>query len=173
LIGPVDREPRLATLRRPTEADHGSVAAVIDEWFGGRRMGDQAARSWFRHVASTSWLAADANGRPIGLLLGYRSQDHPDEAVLHLLAVDPNHRRRGVARTLVEAFADDLAARGARHVVALAWPGDPPSTAFFGACGFAADTGEGSQNLFGMPAYPDFEAPGDDRIVFRRSLPRA
>jgi ribosomal protein S18 acetylase RimI-like enzyme len=146
------------------------VAAVIDEWFGGRRMADRAARSWFRHVGSTSWLAVDASDRPLGLLLGYPSQDHPDEAVLHLVAVDPNHRRRGLGRTLVNAFADDLANLGADQIVALAWPGDPPASAFFVACGFGADAAEGSQNLFGMPAYPDFEAPGDDRIVFRRPL---
>lgn len=159
-----------ATLRRPVEADHRAVAAVIDEWFGGRRMADRAARSWFRHVGSTSWLAVDPDDRRIGLLLGYLSQDHPDEAVLHLVAVDPNERRRGIGRALVDAFADDLATRGADHVVALVWPGDPPATAFFEACGFVADAGAGSQNLFGMPAYPDLEAPGDDRIVFQRSL---
>jgi ribosomal protein S18 acetylase RimI-like enzyme len=143
---------------------------VIDEWFGGRRMADRAARSWFRHVGSTSWLGVDESGRPIGLLLGYQSQDHPDEAVLHLVAVDPNARRRGLGGALVSAFAIDLAERGSTQVVALAWPGDPPATAFFLATGFSADAGPGSQNLFGMPAYPDLEAPGDDRIVFRRAL---
>jgi ribosomal protein S18 acetylase RimI-like enzyme len=158
------------TLRHPDESDHASIAAVIDEWFGGRRIAHLAGRSWFRHVGSTSWLAVDRADRPVGILLGFRSQDHPDEGVIQLLGVDPNRRRQGVGRTLVTAFAEDLAARGARTIVALAWPGDPPSVAFFGAEGFRADDGPGSQNLFGMPAFADFEAPGDDRIVFRRPL---
>ena len=160
-------------LRHPTESDHAAIAAVIDEWFGGRRIAHLAGRSWFRHVGSTSWLALDATDRPIGLLLGFRSQDQPDEAVVHLLAVDPNRRREGIGRSLIELFAADLAARGAAEIVALAWPGDPPAVAFFRAVGFRPDEGPGSQNLFGTPAFADFEAPGDDRIVFRRPLDRS
>jgi GNAT superfamily N-acetyltransferase len=110
--------------------------------------------------------------RPIGLLLGYLSQDHPSEAVIHLVGVDPNRRRRGVGRSLVEAFVRGVAARGADEVIALAPPGEPPVAAFFRAVGFRADDGPGTVNRFGMPAYPDHEAPGDDRIVFRRVLPR-
>lgn len=158
------------TLRHATESDHAAIAAVIDEWFAGRRIAHLAGRSWFRHVGSTSWLAVDEGDRPVGLLLGFRSQDHPEEAVIHLLGVDPNRRRQGMGRRLVEAFATDLAERGATEVVALAWPGDPPAVAFFRAVGFRADDGPGSQNLFGTPAFADFEAPGDDRIVYRRRL---
>jgi ribosomal protein S18 acetylase RimI-like enzyme len=157
-------------LRHAFESDHAAIAAVIDEWFGGRRIAHLAGRSWFRHVGSTSWLATDDAGRPVGLLLGFRSPDHPDEAVVHLLAVDPNRRRQGLGRRLVETFAADLAARGATEIVALAWPGDPPAVVFFRAVGFRAEDGPGSQNLFGTPAFADFEAPGDDRIVFRRGL---
>ena len=158
------------TLRRATESDHGAIAGVVDEWFGGRRIAHLAGRSWFRHIGSTSWLAVDEADRPVGLLLGFRSQDHPAESVVHLLAVDPNRRRQGIGRRLVEAFAADLADRGATEIVALAWPGDPPAVAFFRAVGFRADDGPGSQNLFGTPAFADFEAPGDDRIVFRLAL---
>jgi GNAT superfamily N-acetyltransferase len=158
------------TLRRPDESDHAAIAAVVDEWFGGRRVAHLAGRSWFRNVGSTSWLAVDDADRPVGLLLGFPSQDHPEEGLIHLLAVDPNRRRQGLGRRLVGAFADDLATRGARTIVALAWPGEPPSVAFFLGVGFRADDGPGSQNLFGMPAFADFEAPGDDRVVFRRLI---
>jgi ribosomal protein S18 acetylase RimI-like enzyme len=170
MIGPAGPGSTPPTLRHPDESDHAAIAAVIDEWFGGRRIAHLAGRSWFRHVGSTSWIAVDGTGRPVGFLLGFRSQDHPDEGVIHLLAVDPNGRREGIGRTLVAAFAEDLASRGARTIVAMAWPGEPPSVAFFGAVGFRADDGPGSQNLFGMPAFADFEAPGDDRVVFRRRI---
>lgn len=158
-------------IRHPDEADHPAVAAVIDEWFGGSRRAHLAGRSWFRHVGSTSWLAIGATGRPAGVLLGYRSQDHPDEAVVHLLAVDPNVRRQGIGRSLVDAFVAGVAERGAREVVVEAWPGDPPVSAFFRALGFRPDDGPGTVNRYGMPAWPDREAPGDDRIVFRRRIP--
>ena len=157
-------------LRRPTEADHQGIAAVIDEWFGGQRMTHVAGRSWFRHVGSSSWIAVDADGQPAGILLGYRSQDHPDEAVIHLVAVDPNGRRRGLGRRLVDAFVADQERAGTRTVVALAWPGEPPSVAFFRALGFRPTLGPGTQNLYGTPAHPDHEAPGDDRILFERRI---
>jgi GNAT superfamily N-acetyltransferase len=157
-------------LRHPDETDQPAIAAVVDEWFGGRHVAHLAGRSWFRHVGSTSWLATEPSGRPLGILLGYPSQDQPEEAVVHLVAVDPNARRRGIGRSLVEAFAALAAARGVHDLVALAWPGEPPATAFFRALGFRPDDGPGTVNRFGLPAYPDHEAPGDDRIRFRRAI---
>ena len=160
----------MTTLRHPDESDHPAIAAVVDDWFGGRGVAHLAGRSWFRHVGSSSWLALEPSGRVVGFLLGYRSQDHPDEAVVHLVAVDPNARRRGIGRALVEAFVGTARDLGAGVVVAWAWPGEPPSARFFEGVGFRPDDGPGTQNRYGMPAYPDLEAPGDDRIVFRRPV---
>jgi ribosomal protein S18 acetylase RimI-like enzyme len=160
------------TLRHPTEADQPGVVALVDEWFGGRKVRHLVVRAWFRHVASTSWLADDAAGQPIGFLIGYRSQDHPAEGIVHLLAVHPSHRRRGIGRALVESFLADAAETGVATVSALAWPGEPIAIAFFRALGFRPDDGPGSQNLYGTPAFPDYETDGEDRIVFiRRSSP--
>jgi GNAT superfamily N-acetyltransferase len=158
------------TFRHPSEADQPRIVGLVDEWFGGRRVRHLVVRAWFRHVASTSWLAEDEDGAPIGFLLGYRSQDRPDEAVLHLIGVHPSHRRRGIGRALMESFLADVAAGGARSVTGLAWPGDPIPIAFFRALDFRPDAGPGSQNLYGTPAFPDYEADGEDRIVFVRAL---
>lgn len=157
------------TFRHPTEGDQPAIVAQVDEWFAGRRVRHLVVRAWFRHVASTSWIA-DEGGSPIGFLIGYRSQDHPAEAVLHLMAVHPSHRRRGIGRALVESFLADVAASGARSVTALAWPGDPIPTAFFRALGFSPVDGPGARNLYGTIAWPDYEAAGEDRIVFVREL---
>ena len=86
------------------------------------------------------------------------------------MGVHPSHRRRGVGRAMVESFLADAAAGGARTVTALAWPGDPIPIAFFRALEFRPDDGPGSQNLYGTPAFPDYEADGEDRIVLRRGL---
>lgn len=168
-------------LRHPTEDDQPRVAAVVDWWFGGQHVRHLVVRAWFRHFGSTSWIATGrgagddhAGDAPdqvaVGFLVGYRSQDHPAEAVLHLLAVDPNLRRRGIGRALVDAFVGDAAAAGATTAVAVAWPGEPIATAFFRAAGFEPDDGPGSRNLFGAPGFPDYEGDGEDRIVFVRRL---
>ncbi|GAC1664918.1 MAG: GNAT family N-acetyltransferase [Candidatus Limnocylindrales bacterium] len=161
------------TIRHPTEDDQPRIVRLADDWFGGRRVNHLVARSWFRHCASTSWLAEDDTAAPIGLLLGYGSQDRPGEAILHLIGVDPNHRRCGVGRALVGSFLAAMATTGPTLVTALAWPGEPIAIAFFRAVGFRPEDGAGSQNLHGTPAFPDYEAPGEDRIVFVRRLPPA
>ncbi len=155
-------------LRRPTEADQPRVVRLVDDWFGGRRVHHLLGRMWFRQVARTSWLAVGGRGEPIGFLIGYLSQDQPGEAVLHLVGVDPNHRRQGIGRALVTSFMTDVTARGVTTTTALAWPDEPIAVAFFRALGFRPDDGPGSQNLYGVPAMPDYESDGEDRVVFVR-----
>jgi ribosomal protein S18 acetylase RimI-like enzyme len=157
-------------LRHPTESDHPRIAAVLDQWFGGRRVWPIAGRAWFRHFAGTSWLAEEV-GTPRGFLIGYRSPGQPDIAVVHLVAVDPGRRRRGIARTMVDAFAIDAVANGASRLEAVAWPDEPLAIAFFRGLGFTPEEGPGAQSLYGVPAFPDYEAKGEDRAVLVRTLP--
>ena len=42
--------------------------------------------------------------------------------------------------------------------------------AFHRAMGFTPAEGAGTQNLYGTPAYPDYDADGDDRVVFSREI---
>jgi ribosomal protein S18 acetylase RimI-like enzyme len=153
-------------LRHATEDDQPRIVVLVDEWFGGRRVRHLAVRAWFRHFGSTSWLAEDEAGRPVGFLLGYRSPDRPAEAVVHLVAVRPNRRRRGIGRSLVEAFRGQVEPLGVTTVTALAWPDDPVAIAFFRALDFRPDDGPGSRRLFGVAAFPDHEGDGEDRVVF-------
>jgi ribosomal protein S18 acetylase RimI-like enzyme len=157
-------------LRHPTEADQTRIVGLIDEWFGGRRVRHLVGRAWFRHFGSTSWLAVDPAGRLVGFLIGYRSPDCPAEAVVHLVGVDPNHRRRGVARALAGSFLAEVARAGVTTVTALAWPDDPIAIAVFRALDFHPDDGPGSRNLFGTRAFPDYDGDGEDRVVFVRKL---
>jgi ribosomal-protein-alanine N-acetyltransferase len=156
-------------LRRPTDLDQPAIAAVIDAWFG-RRVWPLAGRFWFLHAASTSSIALDAHGRPIGILIGTLSQDRPTDAVIHLLAVAPNRRRRGLGRELVAWFLGEATERGATIVTAIAWPDDPAAIGFFRSLGFEPESGAGTQRLYGVPAYPDYEAPGEDRAVLVRRI---
>jgi ribosomal protein S18 acetylase RimI-like enzyme len=165
-----DATPGDVRVRRPVEADQPVFAARVDHWFGGRRVWPLVGRLWFRHFAETSLVAEDADGAPLGLLLGFVSPGRPDEAVLHLVAVEPNHRRQGLASALVERFASDAAAAGARTIRAVAWPDDRPAVRFFEAIGFGAEPGPGGQRLYGVPAWPDHEFEGEDRVIFVRAV---
>lgn len=171
-VPPTPRKPAPPfALRHPTEADLADLDARLRDWAedrGGRR---GPGRTWFRHFGSTGWLAEEERtGRPLGLLLGFRSADRPAEAIVHLVAVDPEFRRRGIGRELVDRFAEQLAAEGAARVVATCRPDDRIALAFFGALGFAPDAGPGSTRLYGGPAYEAWDGAGEDRVLLQRSV---
>jgi ribosomal protein S18 acetylase RimI-like enzyme len=157
-------------LRRPTEADHARLVGQIDDWWGGRKVHQLLPRLWFRHFTGTSWVAEDTEGRLVGFLVGFISPDHPEEAYVHMAGTNPNHRRLGLGRTLYERFFEDARTRGVQRVSAVTWPGNRVSVGFHRAMGFSPATGTGSQNLYGTPAYPDYDAEGDDRVVLSREL---
>ena len=155
-------------LRRPVEADHRFLVNSVDDWWGGRRMHVSLQRLWFRHFTGTSWIA-EADDRIVGFLVGFVSPDRPDESYIHMVGTSPNHRRAGLGRMLYERFFDDMRPRGVRRVGAVTWPGDRTCVAFHRAMGFTPAEA-GTQNLYGTPAYPDYDADGDDRVVFSREI---
>ena len=157
-------------LRRPVEADHRVLVGRIDDWWGGRQLHQLLPRLWFQHFTGTSWVAEDEAGHLLGFLVGFVSADRPDEAYIHMVGTDPNRRRGGLGRRLYEQFFADARERGARRVIAITWPGNQVSVRFHRAMGFRPADGPGTQNLYGTPAYPDYDADGDDRVVFSREL---
>ena len=156
--------------RRPVEADHGAIVTLVDEWWGGRKVHALLPRLWFQHFTGTSWLAETDGGRPMGFLIGFISPDDPSTAYVHMVGTNPNVRRHGLGRALYRRFWEDVGGRGVVRVRAITWPGNPISVGFHRALGFEVVDGPGSQNLYGTRAYPDYDFPGDDRVVFERSL---
>jgi GNAT superfamily N-acetyltransferase len=166
-VPPVRRRPAPPyDLRHPDEGDLAPLQAALREWCDRRDERTGPGRIWVRHLGGTSWLAeSQGDRRFLGLLLGIRSTDRPAEAVIHLVAVDPEFRRRGIGRALVERFAGDLAARGATRLVAACRPDERIQLAFFGALGLAPQAGPRSVRLYGIPACEDWEGPGEDRAL--------
>ena len=165
--GPASGELRF---RRPTEADHPAIVALVDEWWGGRRLHDLLPRLWFQHFTGTSWIAETHAGKPAGFLVGFISPDDPSLASDHMVGTSPNHRRRGLGRELYRRFFTDVAARGATRVRAITWAANRVSVGFHEAIGFHVVDGPGSQKLYGVTAFADYDYPGEDRAVFERRL---
>ena len=158
------------TFRRPTEADHATIVALVDDWWGGRRLHELLPRLWFQHFTGTSWIAETPDGNPAGFLVGFVSPDDPTTAYVHMVAASPNLRKLGLGEELYRRFIDDVAGRGVTRVRAITWPGNRASVSFHTAIGFRLVDGPGSQNLYGVTAYPDYDYPGEDRAVFERTI---
>jgi ribosomal protein S18 acetylase RimI-like enzyme len=58
---------------------------------------------------------------------------------MYRLAVDPAHRRRGIARALVREVEIRMHAKGARRITALVLRQHPDAVAFWSAVGYPAD----------------------------------
>lgn len=156
--------------RRPTEADYLAINRVIDDWWGGRQLDHLLPRLWLQHFTGTSWLAEATDGRLAGFLIGFLSPDRPDVAYCHLVATNPNLRRRGLGRALYERFYDDARAGGRSMVSAITWPANRTSIAFHRALGFEVQGGPETQNLYGTPARAGYDFDREDRAILVRRL---
>ncbi|MCV2488429.1 GNAT family N-acetyltransferase [Geodermatophilus sp. YIM 151500] len=112
---------------------------------------------FFHQLGGFGAVALTPDDRDAGYLLGLVTADRL--AVVQALAVDPAHRRHGVAVRLLERFAALAAGTGARVVQAVAVPGDGAVL--------------GLARRFGARVTPSagHAGPGADRLVLTRALP--
>lgn len=157
------------TIRRPVESDHPLLVGVVDGWFG-RRVQSELPRFWFREFTSTSAVAEEDRRRPIGFAVGLASGDEPARGYLHLVAVDPARRRRGIGRSLVEWVGAALLQQGSTQLVTTAPADEPIALAFLKSVGFEVEEGPGTRPLYGTPAHTDWNRQGDDRVLLTRPL---
>ncbi len=119
--------------------DHPRIVAVVDDWWGGRRMAGLIPSLFLEHFAGTSLVVDDADGGLAGFCIGFVSQDHPDEAYVHFLGVRPDQRGSGLGRELHDRFADGVRPRGVRRVRCVTSTVNRASVAFHTSIGFVVE----------------------------------
>ncbi|MGY1987283.1 GNAT family N-acetyltransferase [Blastococcus sp. SYSU DS0669] len=140
----------------------GRLLARRAEFWAGSALDDDAVTAlhdpvFFHQLGGFGAVALTPNQGDAGYLLGVVSADRL--AVVQAVAVHPAWRSRGVATRLLERFSGLAAGVGARVAQAVVLPADG------GAAALAARLGA-------HPApSPGHAGPGEDRVVFTRSLP--
>ncbi|HUK78817.1 MAG TPA: GNAT family N-acetyltransferase [Thermoleophilia bacterium] len=153
---------------RPLDAgDHQRVLAVIDEWWGGRRMSSRLSHVFFVHFRPTSFVL-ECDGELLGFLIGLVSQTAPDEAYVHFVGVHPGYRQLGLGRRLYGRFCTVAGLRGCEVARSHTAPENRLSIAFHQALGFAIDPGDG--DVDGVSVWRDYAGPGEHRVRFVKRL---
>jgi ribosomal protein S18 acetylase RimI-like enzyme len=153
--------------RPATGADHARVVKVVDEWWGGRSMAALLQRLFFDHFGSTS-LVAESDGSLAGFLIGFVSPTKEGTAYVHFIGVDPGRRGSGLGSELYRRFFAVARAAGCRRVECITSPVNTGSIAFHTRLGFR--TVPGGEVRDGVDVHPDYDGPGDDRVLFRYDL---
>jgi L-2,4-diaminobutyric acid acetyltransferase len=120
---------------------------------------------WCRDFAGTSVVARpEGSGRPCGFITGFSRPTAPDTLFVWQVAVDDAYRGQGLARRMLDALGDRLAARGGGHVEATVTPDNTASTRMFES--FARNRGcELTRTpLFGREHFPEGHEP---EVLFR------
>lgn len=147
------------------ESDYQPIIAVVDAWWGGRRMADMLPKLFFIHFQDTSF-AVEHDGALIAFLIGFVSQSRPDEAYIHFVGVHPDYRKHGVARGLYTRFFDAARQRGCAYVRCVTSPVNTTSIAFHLRMGFQAEPGDSV--IDGLAVATDYDGQGESRVRFVR-----
>ncbi len=166
------------SIRHPRDEDYHRVAEALGAWWDlpelqtpihrGYRLG-AVPRFYFRHFSSSCFVAETDGQRDLaGFLVGFQSPDHPAEAYIHFVGVNPKARRQGLAARLYKAFMQAMQARGVDIFRCLTDLDNIPSQGFHAAQGFKTETGEAVRD--GVRYHPDYDGPGLHRVVFVRRI---
>jgi GNAT superfamily N-acetyltransferase len=147
--------------------DFPRIIRVIDEWWGGRKMTHLLQRLFFTHFSNTSYVI-EQDGQIIAFLIGFMSQAKPGEAYIHFVGVHPDFRTQGLARQLYRLFFESCKSYGCHQVRAVTSPVNQTSIAFHRKMGFHLEPSGTVRD--GVPVHPDYDGPGNDRVLFVKML---
>jgi GNAT superfamily N-acetyltransferase len=113
-------------------------------------------------------FVAVRGGIVAGFIAAFRSETDDRQVYCHFVGVDPAQRGQGSGEAPYRRlFADATAARCEQDLAATS-PLNLGSIAFHKRLGFELIAGP--QRLDGVPYFPDYDGPGEDRVRFRKAL---
>lgn len=154
-------------IRHAEPSDHAKIIAIVDEWWGGRRMAGMLPKMFFVHFRPTSFVT-EHNGEIVGFITGFVSQTFPEEAYIHFVGVHPGFRRNGIARTLYERFFSAVQSLGCRTVRCVTSPVNRNSISFHRRMGFSLEVN--AILIEEVSVFEAYDGKGEDRVLFYRTL---
>lgn len=110
---------------------------------------------WCRDFAATSVVARDENGEPIAFVTGYLRPDLPQTLVVWQVAVDHDHRGKGLAAALLDELTARVAAdQGLASVETTVTPDNTASDRLFTSFAQRHDVALEHEVLFDGALFP-------------------
>lgn len=150
------------------KADYDAIVGVIDHWWGGPTSA-LAHPIFFYELGRLSRVVEDDERNMIGFLLGFVAESYRSATAqapeasskvgyVHLVGIDPDHRRRSVARLLYGSFEAACRTEGCARLKAITTLGNEGSVRFHQALGWSVSEVE------------NYAGPGRTRFVFEKVL---
>lgn len=117
--------------------------------------------------SSTCPLAV-VEGRIVGAVIAFRSQDDPDDIYVQDVVTHPDRRRQGITRALLTALSDRGNEWGCRRLYLTSEPGNHTAHAAWTTLGFTNVAGDHTIN--GLSVITDYKGPGKTRAVYEKLL---
>jgi L-2,4-diaminobutyric acid acetyltransferase len=111
---------------------------------------------WCRDFAATSVVARGTGGEPIGFVTGYVRPERPEALVVWQVAVDREHRGRGLAGELLDALTAKVTAAGTvREIETTVTPDNKASDRLFASYAERHGASLTREVLFDGALFPD------------------
>lgn len=118
------------TVRSPTVADAPVLRELIEE-SGVLETNSCYAYLLFCRDFSKTCVVAEADGKPIGVIIGYRPPERRDVVFVWQIGVAKSARRQGIAQRMLFKLIARLAVSGVRYVEATVTPSNTASRNLF------------------------------------------
>lgn len=157
-------------IRNTFEEDFVNIAELAEECSPMETERNSIYHIFTKFFRSTSFVAESTSGEIVGFILGFISQENPDDAYIHLLCVDPRMRGKSIGRKMADAFMDAVASKGCKKVNLITKPINWNSISFYKKLGFLEDKNGVTMNVLGTTAIKNYNGMGQHMVVFYKLI---
>lgn len=121
----------------------------------------------YANLFSSSCPVALIDDTVVGAVIAFRSQDKAEDVYVQDVMTHPEHRNRGIARTLLECVRQRAADWGCHRLYLTSEPENIAARATWVSLGFVNLPGD--RTTVGISIISNFKGPGKDRAVYQLS----
>ena len=157
-------------IRNTLEEDFIKIADLGEECEPMETESNSLYHIFTKYFKSTCFVAQLSSGGIGGFLLGFISQENPEECYIHLLCIDPKIRGLNLGSKMIDAFIERVKSKGCKKVKLITKPINWNSISFYKKIGFIEEKSGETMNILGNIAIKNYNGLGEHMVVFYKLL---